>query len=133
MSEIDVRHIFPNFVSGGRSGRCPKGHAIPDKAVTCPDCAAEKGEEALQELQVEFLRKAQNGDWNYTLRVAKGPERHAVLYSTHSRTFCGRVLKVRPQIKYETYDERTLASLCPACRVAIVSALQILDRREGPL
>jgi hypothetical protein len=123
----NIRHLFPNFVSGGRSTVCPKGHAIPDKAVTCPECAAENAEKGLQEQQVEFLRKAKNGDWQYTLRVSKTPERHAILYRTHTRTFCGQELRTRPHIDYAPYTTDTLSKLCPACRAAIASALQILD------
>lgn len=124
MSESDFRDQFPNFAAGGRSARCPKGHAIPDKAVTCPECAAELAEPALRDLQRQFLRKARDHDWNYLLRVARAPQRHAILYSTHTRTFCGLDLKTRPRIEYVPYTADTLSKLCPLCRTAIASALE---------
>jgi hypothetical protein len=126
MSEGDISHTYPNFISGGKVTRCPKGHFLPDNVVTCPVCAAEQGEKALQDLQTEFLRKAQHGDWNYTLRVSKTAERHALLYPNHKRTFCGQELK-KPKIEYAPYTTDTLAKLCPACRAAIAGALQIMD------
>jgi hypothetical protein len=129
MNESNVRHIFPNFVSGGTTV-CPKGHTIPEKAVSCLECAIEQNEKAVAEQQVEYLRKARDREWNYTLRVAKGTERHAMLYSTHSRTFCGRLLKGRPQVQHEPYSDQVLATLCPACRAAIARALQIMDRPQ---
>lgn len=122
----DISHLFPNFVSGGRSTRCPKGHAIPDHAVSCPECLLEPAEKALQKLQVEFLLKARQGEWNYTLRVAKGPQRHALLYPKGARTFCGREVKTK-EIEHLPYANDTLAKLCPACRAAITSTLDILD------
>jgi hypothetical protein len=127
MNESEVRHLFPNFVSGGRSTRCPKGHAVPDRAITCPECYAELREKAIQEQQPEYLRKAERGEWNYWLRIAKGPERHALLYPKHTRTFCGHQLKTTPQIDHLPYTTETLSKICPACRAAIASALQILD------
>jgi len=126
MSESDVRHLFPNFVSGGRSTRCPKGHLIPDNAVACLECYMEKREKGIQEQQAEFLRKARNGEWQYTLRVSKGTESHALLYPNHRRTFCGQELK-GPKIEHAPYTTETLSKLCPACRAAIAGALQIMD------
>jgi hypothetical protein len=104
--------------------RCPKGHFIPDNALACPTCAAERGEESFRRLQLEFLRKAVRGDFNYTLRIAKGSGQHVLMYSSYTRTFCGQELSVRLQIAYEPYSVDTLAKICSGCRIAITSAVK---------
>jgi hypothetical protein len=103
---------------------CPKGHFIPDSALTCPRCATERGEAGMRALQLEFLRKAVSGDFSYTLRIARGNERHVLLYTSYSRAFCGKELGVRVQIAYEPYSDQTLAKICVGCRIAIASAVQ---------
>jgi hypothetical protein len=103
---------------------CPKGHAIPEKALACPACAAERGEKAFHDLQIEFLRKAMKGVYSYSLRVVKGNDRHVLMYSSYSRTFCGKELESRPHIHYEAYDEDTLAKLCAGCRSVIASMVE---------
>jgi hypothetical protein len=103
---------------------CPKGHSIPDNALACPDCAMARGDEALYNLQLEFLRKAASGEVNYTLRVAKGADRHVLMYTSYTRTFCGRELKGKPRIGYEPYSADALSHVCTGCRIALTSALK---------
>jgi hypothetical protein len=103
---------------------CSKGHTMPENVLVCPICAATRGEDAFRKLQLEFLRKAVNRDFSYSLRIAKGTEKHVLMYSSYSRTFCGTELEMRPQIQYEAYDEDTLAKLCAGCRSAIASMVE---------
>jgi len=103
---------------------CAKGHFIPNANLACPQCATERGEEAFRELQVEFLRKAANGEPNYTLRVARGGERHVLMYTSFTKAFCGKDLKAKPQIAYEPLGPDTLSKVCAGCRVEIKRALQ---------
>jgi hypothetical protein len=103
---------------------CSKGHYVSNNALFCATCAMERSESALQELQTEFLRKAANGEPSYTLRVAKGSERHVVMYSSQTRTFCGQELATKPQIRYEAYNDKTLATICAGCRSTIASVME---------
>lgn len=103
---------------------CPKGHYIPDDSLVCPMCAARKAEAAMHALQLEFLRKAVNHESNYTLRVAKLPQRHVLQYSSYTRTFCGQELAAAPTIKYEPYETDTLLKVCAGCRAAIAAAVE---------
>jgi hypothetical protein len=103
---------------------CAQGHFIPEDKLTCPECATARGEEAFHSLQLEFLRKAADGEHNYTLRVAKGPDRHVLMYTSWVRTFCGQELKTKPQIAYEALDANALSRVCAGCRIEITRALQ---------
>ena len=104
--------------------KCAKGHFIPDKALTCPDCATERAKPGMQAFQAAFLRKAADGVPNYTLRVARGSERHVLMYMSYTQTFCGRELKSKPQIAYEPLDADVLSRVCAGCRIEIKRALQ---------
>jgi hypothetical protein len=102
---------------------CTRGHLMIDTALVCSICMAEQDRQAMRELQLEFLRKAVNGDWNYALRVAKMPERHVIMFSSQVRTFCGLELKTKPRIGYEAYTDATLEKLCAGCRMAVKDAV----------
>jgi hypothetical protein len=97
---------------------------IPDKVLVCPTCWAQQGEMAFQGLQREFLRKAARHEFGYSVRIAKGNEKHVLMYSSFTRTFCGKDLQVKPQIHYEAYDDDTLAKVCAGCRIAIAGLMQ---------
>jgi hypothetical protein len=107
---------------------CVKGHTVPDSHMVCPACTAQAGAEGFRGLQAEFLRKAAKGEWSYSLRVAfrvaKDDPRHVLMYLSPTRTFCGRELEQRPQIKYEHYNEETLAKVCAGCRMEIASIMR---------
>ena len=103
---------------------CSKGHFIPNNVLTCPTCTTEASDEALRGMQVEFLRKAKGGDVNYTLRVARGGDRHVLMYSSFTRTFCGKELKSKPRIGYELFTSEALSNICSGCRVEIKRALE---------
>ena len=103
---------------------CLKGHHIPENALTCPTCARERGEAAFRDLQVEFLRKAASGEFSYALRVAKGVDRHVLMYSSYTRAFCGQELTGKPQIQYAPYNADTLVGICAACRTEIARVLE---------
>lgn len=94
-----------------------------DSALVCAVCMAEQDKQAMRELQLEFLRKTVNGEWNYGLRVAKMPERHVIMFSSQVRTFCGQELKTKPRISYEHYSDATLEKLCAGCRAAVQDAV----------
>jgi hypothetical protein len=98
---------------------CAKGHLMADSAIACPACAAVRAEAALRELQVEFLRKTLNGEFSYALRIAKGIDRHVLMYSSHTRTFCGRDLEHRPKIDYQPYSAEAFGKICAGCRIEI--------------
>jgi hypothetical protein len=102
---------------------CAKGHSIPDNVLACPVCAAKRGEQAFHDLQVEFLRKVVRGEYSYALRIAKVREHHVMMYSSQTRTFCGRHLET-PQIRYEPYADDMFHSLCPDCRNVITSLIE---------
>ena len=104
---------------------CDRGHFIPNANLTCPECAAARSERALREMQVEFLRKAVSGSIGYTLRVARGGDRHVLMYSSYTKTFCGHELKSKPQITYEPYSIDALSRVCSGCRVEIKRALEV--------
>lgn len=105
---------------------CKNGHFMDDKLLVCRRCAEEQSEPAMHELQREFLRKVADGEYHYGLRVAKGPQRHVIMYSSHTRTFCGTELKTPQTIHYEEYNGETLAGVCPGCRRAILSVIEEL-------
>ena len=107
---------------------CPNGHIMPDSKLACPTCTAQMAEKALQTMQVEYLHKAAKGDFGYTLRIAKGSDRHVLLYATSDRTFCGQTLAIHPHIYYEPYSDDTLAKVCAGCRIAIKN----ITEREVP-
>jgi hypothetical protein len=106
---------------------CVKGHRVPDENLTCPECASARREQGLHEIQAEFLRKVVGGAFGYTLRVAKLPEKHVLMYTSYTRTFCGRELKAKPQISYQPYDAEALARVCAGCRIEIQRALQEVE------
>jgi hypothetical protein len=97
---------------------------MPEKAIACPTCIGEQNDRAMRDLQVEFLRKVARAEFSYSLRVAKGGDRHVLMYSSYTRTFCGRDLPTKPHINYEPYDDVTLAKVCAGCRSAIRSLLE---------
>ena len=103
---------------------CPQGHWIPATKLTCPDCAIKRIAMGMRDLQLEFLHKAMDGGYSYPLRVAKGNERHVLMYTSFVHTFCGRELKTKPQIKYESFSDDTLSKICAGCRVEIRRLLQ---------
>jgi hypothetical protein len=107
---------------------CVKGHTVPDSHMVCPACTAQAGAEGFRSLQAEFLRKAAKGEWPYSLRVAyrvaKNDVRHVLMYSSVTRTFCGKELEQRPHIKYERYCDETLAKVCAGCRMEIASIMR---------
>jgi hypothetical protein len=109
--------------------KCAKeGHFIPDKALSCPDCAKERDQQALQDAQLEFLRRTVRGDFNYTLRVIKDRDRHVLMYTSYKRTFCGQHLESKPPyIEYEPYNADTLSKVCAGCRVAIASMVREIE------
>ena len=102
---------------------CLRGHLMLDTALVCAVCMADQDRQAMRELQLEFLRKTVNGEWNYGLRVARMPERHAIMYSSQVRTFCGQELKTKPRIEYRAYNQETLDKLCAGCRSAVEDAV----------
>jgi hypothetical protein len=97
---------------------------VPDNVLFCPTCAAKRSDEALWELQREFLRRCVLGD--YQLRITQDRNHHVLLYTTYTRTFCGRELAGAPKIKYEPYDDGTIRNLCAGCRGALAGAIQAM-------
>jgi hypothetical protein len=103
---------------------CPKKHFIPDGALACPVCVAQRFEVGQRQMQVEYLRRAVNREYSYLLRVTKGSGNHALMYPATIRTFCGTDLAARPRIDYVSYDPEALAKLCPFCREEIAHLLE---------
>jgi hypothetical protein len=103
---------------------CPKGHYVTENALACSQCATQRAEAAFRSLQAEFLRKAARGEFSYCLRVAKGRDRHVLMFSSYTRTFCGKELNAKPQIRYESYDDATVVNICASCRSAIASLMR---------
>lgn len=103
---------------------CRNGHTVPDNVLICPACLAGRSDHALRELQIEFLRKVARGEFSYALRVAKGKERHVMMYGSWTRAFCGKELQAKPPITYEPYTDQTLEKVCAGCRIAIASVMQ---------
>lgn len=98
---------------------CPKGHMYQDTKLECPMCVANSGDDALQEIQPEFVAKAATG--LYSLRLVKvAGGRHALMYSSYTRLFCGPTLPERPRISYETWTAEVMEHLCPGCRSALL-------------
>jgi hypothetical protein len=97
---------------------------MADNVVTCGKCAAERGETELRNMQAEFLRKAADGVFGYTLRIAKGREHHALMYQTNTRTFCGKELSFKPTIHYQEFSEAMAGPICVPCRIEIATIIQ---------
>jgi hypothetical protein len=113
---------------------CSKGHWMDDNMMICSQCAAIRGESAFRDLQIEFLRKVISGKSAYSLRLAKGTQKHLLMYTSCTRTFCGKELQVAPQIKYESYGEETLTKVCAGCRSELkrlVEEIQAAGNEEG--
>jgi hypothetical protein len=103
---------------------CARGHFVPDKAVSCPACAEAKSDDALRAMQAEFLRKAVNGEFGYSLRITKDFGQHVMMYTSWERAFCGAAFKTAPKLRYEAFSEGTLARICPLCRSAVADAVR---------
>lgn len=104
---------------------CQKGHEMADNALLCPACTELQGfDKGFRLMQIEFLHKAMRGDYNYTLRVAKGREHHVIMYGMTSRTFCGEELPHKPPIYHQPYDEETLRKVCVKCRSVIAQFVE---------
>ena len=116
---------------------CPNGHMYRDNLLECPQCLAFRNEDSLLAAQPEFLRKTLKGD--YALRVVKvgGGNKHTLLFTSYTRTFCGTELPVGksktskpllPTISYETWTAELMRRLCPGCRNAMIHTLEGVAR-----